>query len=356
MKYKTRSEHKQKDPKDYELALSINPEYLDEIYGEVTSPEIKKTLILMWVEFFGKRPNQYSKDPVEKKLGQALANYISKEGGCYDPEFAELINKLSPIIDTAKINKEMILEFVENNNGDRPNRSSKDPVEKKLGQVLVNYTSKGAGSYDPEFAELINKLSPIIDTAKINKEMILEFVERNNGKRPNGYSKDPVEKKLGRVLASYISKSTGSYDPGFAELINKLSPVVDTVKINKEKILEFVEDNNGKRPNRSSKDPVEKKLAEALNSYTCKRSGNNGSYDHEFIKLINQLSPIIDTVKINKEKIIKFIENNEGKRPRKHSRDPEERKLGQALGSYTFKGGNSYNLEFAKLINKLTKK
>ena len=225
MKYKTRSEHKQKDPKDYELALSINPEYLDEIYGELTSSEVKKTLILMWFDFFGTKLSQYSKDPEERRLSQVMGSYMCPASGSYDPEFSKLINKLSPTINTATINKKKIIGFIKKNDGRKPSQCSKDPIEKKLGQALVRYTSKGGNCYDPEFVELMNKLFPVIDTVKINKEKILVFVEDNKGKRPNQNSKDIVEKKLGQVLNRYTSKGNGSnksYDPEFTKEINTL--------------------------------------------------------------------------------------------------------------------------------------
>jgi len=107
-----------------------------------------------------KRPSNMAKDPEERRLGNALINYISKNRTC-DPIFDKKIRKLRPdwFINTADLRKEELLKLAKSG-AKRPSRTAKDPEERKLGQVLHSYLDKSHGSYDPVFDKKIRRLRP----------------------------------------------------------------------------------------------------------------------------------------------------------------------------------------------------
>lgn len=56
-----------------------------------------------------------------------------------------------------------------------------------------------------------------------NKKAIIEFIKEHN-KRPSEYSKDAEEKRLGKLLASYIVPYSGQFDAAFRAEIETLVP------------------------------------------------------------------------------------------------------------------------------------
>jgi hypothetical protein len=134
-----------------------------------------------------------------------------------EPEFLE---KLFPKVDTVTLKKTTIIEFCETNNK-KPSQRSKDPIERKLHQSMESYCSPAANSYDSVFAEKINKMFPIIDTASLKKTSIIEFCESNK-RKPSSVSKCPIEKKLYQVMNNYCFPSQSSYDPAFKKQLDKL--------------------------------------------------------------------------------------------------------------------------------------
>lgn len=210
----TKSEWIKLFPGKYRKAhkLGLLPEISKEMGWDTAA--INKELI----KKLDKKPSIYSKDPKESRLGRVLANYIGKFSNTYDPAFDEEIRKLKPnwFIGTVAANKELIKKL-----NKRPNTESKDPEERKLGNVLAKYIRKKSGCYDPEFDKEIRRLKPdwFLDTAMINKQLI-----RRLNKRPRQSSKDPEEKRLSALLNSYITRTHRGYDPIFDAEIRKLKP------------------------------------------------------------------------------------------------------------------------------------
>jgi hypothetical protein len=118
---------------------------------------INKTKILEFILVNNRRPNQKAKDLDEKRLGQALTNYVSPRSDSFDLNFKAKADALCPIRNTVSINKENILESIRVN-GRRPSIYSKDLDEKRLGQALKRYTVPSQSSYDPEFKQQIDDL------------------------------------------------------------------------------------------------------------------------------------------------------------------------------------------------------
>jgi hypothetical protein len=107
---------------------------------------------------------------------------------------------------------------------------------------------------------------------------------------------------------------------------------------------------NGRRPSRYSVDEEEIRLARLLDAYIYPDSS---SYDPAFVDISSLLwvNPKQQKEK-NKAAIIEFIEVH-GFRPTRHSLVDEEKRLATALANYIWKGGKSYDEEFANQIELL---
>ena len=172
----------------------------------------------------------------------------------------------------------------------RPNSTSKDLVEKRLAGALKSYTCPSSDCYYPEFTTVIQSLAPqwFRNKAAENRKTLIEWAKAGKP-RPNSRSKDQIEKRLGKVFNHYMCPSSDCYDPEFIAVIQSLEPqwLIDTAAEKKKRLLEWVKVGNP-RPSIRSKDPVEKRLAWSLVSYT---SPSHGCYDSEFTTLIRSLAP-----------------------------------------------------------------
>jgi hypothetical protein len=98
------------------------------------------------------------------KLGSALSNYISKKGDCYDTEIRNVAKDW--FVDTAKDNKDELLKMARNGKP-RPH------CKTKLGSALSNYISKNGGCYDAEFdTEIRNVAKDWFNKVKNHIEVI----------------------------------------------------------------------------------------------------------------------------------------------------------------------------------------
>jgi predicted protein tyrosine phosphatase len=296
----------------------------------------------------GKRPRYDSTDPEERRLAIALSRYaVHPESK--DEEFAKAIFTARPewapgyrVILMART-KEKLLKMAASRVA-RPDRYSTNPEEAKLGIALNNYTTKSQRQYDADFYNKLVKINPdwvdrleqIYERVAETKKKLLEMA-RNGGRRPNSRSDNPEERRLGIALNVYINKLTRSYDEGFAREIYALRPDwfdpdrKAIVAATKRKLLEMAR-NNERRPQYKSSDSEERRLASALMTYT---SIGSASYDKAFTREIRALRPdwfdnraaaLIDT----RRKLLQMARNGE-KRPRERSHDPEEVRLATAL-------------------------
>lgn len=249
-----------------------------------------KAILLEMAQRGDKRPSQHNKDPKICKLGRALSNYTSPPGGCYDLEFTAKIRELAShwFTDTAKEKKAVLLDMAAG--GDKkPSQHDKDPNIRILGCALSQYIRKTSKSYDPDFTTKIRKIATrwFIHTSVENKAKLLEMAQQGE-KKPSGSAKDPKIRKMGMSLSCYIRPTSGCYDPDFAAKIRKLAPhwFVDTASENKAILLDMAR-RGEKRPSASDKDPIIRKLGQAVQTYT----GRDGKYDPDFIARIRKLAP-----------------------------------------------------------------
>ena len=288
------------------------------------------------------RPNKESKNLKERKLGIALSNYTRKLAGSYCPKFDKQIRKLAPswFENTVISNQKKLLARAMKKES-RPNKESKNLIERKLGQALSNYTCKGSGTYCPKFSKQIRKIAPIwFDPVGQQKKELLELA-KNKKEKPSWKT------KLGRALFNYTSKSNASYYPVFDKQIRKLAPnwfVSPTQSSygNKESLIKLAKA-GADRPNQKKS-----KLGYRLCAYTNKGSA---SYCPKFDKQIRKLAPnwfISRSEFANMKK--KELFNIATKGDKKPS---QKTKIGRALSNYTRKDSSCYCPKFNNKIRKL---
>ena len=249
------------------------------LYRGGGNPDLKKQGIK---DFFYKNsrfPSQHAKDPAEKKLGQALASYCSKSGN-HDPEFEEWARSNGYGLDTAPIKKEEIKDFFYKH-GRLPSSLAKDPAEKKLGVALGNYCRKSKSTHDPVFNEWARSNGYGLDTKSIKKQGIKDFFYKNS-RFPSQHAKDPAEKKLGVALQNYCNKSSNTHDPAFEEWARSNGYGLSS-SIKKQEIKDFFY-KKSRFPSQTAKDLAEKKLGKALEKYCSKSSGTHDPVFEEWAR------------------------------------------------------------------------
>lgn len=156
-----------------------------------------------------------------------------------------------------------ICEWMVANGGKTPSKKSTEPVEKKLGNRLVQLRQTKAGKFEegkfkrffkqsfqqiaekygvPDLFEMRDRQAQVEETVR----EIISWMKEHGGRTPNSKTKvDPVEKKLGEKLSSlrqtkknnghrvfYPTLQTIAEDAGFPELFESktLTKSTETVK------------------------------------------------------------------------------------------------------------------------------
>jgi superfamily II DNA or RNA helicase len=114
-------------------------------------------------------------------------------------------------------NKKVILAFCKKF-GRKPAGRSLDNEERKLSRAMRRYCSKSGESFDADFAAKLSKYN--MRDPEGNKKAILAFCKKF-GRKPSGGSLDNEERKLGRAMRRYCSKSSESFDADFAAKLSK---------------------------------------------------------------------------------------------------------------------------------------
>ena len=287
--------------------------------------------------------------------------------------------------ETWKIKHALTRDYMDNNNGKRPNQRSKNKDEKILGSWVgtqnANYDPRGPEHSqermkDPEIHKLWTdtivdpkyKALGLIDSNqqwKDTLERIRDYMDNNEGNRPNQRSKNKDEKTLG----SWVGTQNANYDPRGQEHskermkdpeIHKLW--TDTIVDPKYKALgridsnqqwkdtlaltcKNMDNNEGKRPNSKSKNKDEKTLGMWVGTQNKKYNPRGPEHsklvmkDPEIHKLWTDTIAdpkykalgMIDSNQQWKDKLAltcENMDNNKGNRPNVNSKNKDERILG----------------------------
>ena len=232
-----------------------------ELFGLDSTPKtssINKQILIAMAKNGESKPNR------ETKIGKALKNYIGKSSAAYDSVFAKLIKKLSPswflVENNSKQKKQDLIKIAKSG---KPKPNSK---KTKLGKVFRTYTCYKYSTYDIVFTKVIKELRPdwFLSTSQIAKQELIRTA-KNDEAKPN------QKTKLGTALRNYTVESSLCFDPIFNKQIRKLQPDwFDVIKHNsyqnKKELIRMAE-NGEDRPSRKSK------LGGVLVSYRTKSSG-----------------------------------------------------------------------------------
>lgn len=197
---------------------------LGDVVGRVIhDSEGTKGRVLAFYRDSARWPSSMSADPEESRLGYAMRRYVNPARNTYDSEFAKKVAGLGYLTLDEKTgtNKDAILAF-HRDYAKWPYTKSKDPSEKRLGVLMFNYIRPTSDTYDPEFHRRVLELGyqSLKERSGANKEVIFAFL-RDNSRAPRQRSKDPTEKRLGRLMNNYVSPASGSYDPDFVKALEK---------------------------------------------------------------------------------------------------------------------------------------
>jgi hypothetical protein len=240
-----------------------------------------------------KRPNPKSKDPKERRLANFINSHASPASHVYDMKFRGALREIAPHWFSWAVELKDELLNLAKSGAKRPNIRSKDPKERKLGQAFDSYYRRTSKAYDPEFIKKIKAIAPewlIYKTPRVEENIrkLLE-IAKSGGQRPSWMSSDPEVRRLANALTSYMRVDSTTYRKDFANQLRKLRPewFIDIlVAKHKKRILEIAK--GGEKRPRYNAGPEERRLAVALALYIDK-SGN--SYDKEFDEMLRKMRP-----------------------------------------------------------------
>ncbi len=306
-------------------------------------------------------------------------------------EFLELLNEVQGIIDRSSYltNARAIKEWIKKSGETKPpSQKAKDEEEGRLGRALSNIrqglikpymrleTEEEREKYredHPEIDEVLeiineideNNFSPYLRNARTIKKWIDASGET---KPPSSIAKDEEERRLGNALVRirhglikpYMRLETEEerekYREDYPELdevleiINKIDENKPTHLQNARAIKKWIDASGGtKPPTKDAKDEEERMLGKALSNirqglikpYMSKKTEEERKQfrkDYpeidEILEIINEIDENKPTHLRNARAIKEWIDaSGETKPPAASSKDEEERRLGQALGS-----------------------
>jgi superfamily II DNA or RNA helicase len=298
----------------------------------------------------GKFPSRYSKNDKEKSLRNwCVTQRTNKKKNKLSEDQIKSLEEITGWVWDADAawqgKREEVVEFIRNNDGKFPSKSSKNDKDKSLGEWCVTQRAnkkKGDLSEDriASLEEITGwKWETDLDAVWQGKrEEVFEFIRNNDGEFPSRYSKNDKEKSLGMWC---VTQRTNKKKNKLSEdQITSLEEItgwkwetdLDAVWQGKrEEVFEFIRNNDGKFPSTVSNDKEEKSLGIWCSNQRTNKKKNKLSEDQ-----ITSLEEItgwkwetdLDAVWQGKrEEVFEFIRNNDGKFPSTVSNDKEEKSL-----------------------------
>jgi hypothetical protein len=248
---------------------------------------------IKFIENNNKRPNCYSKNIEEQKLGSWInlqnVNYKKNTQSMKEEDKRRKWKDFNKKYKEYMMNNDQIWysefnnakNFIETNKI-KPNMCSKNTDEQNIGKWFnrqcINYKKNSQSMKEEDKRQKWEEFNKKYKEYMMNKDEIwyaiyndtIKFMKENN-KKPNIYSKNNIEKKLGNWISiqnkNYNKKIEAMKDEDkrikWEELINKykthmLNSSEKWYKIYSE-VMQFIKNNN-KKPSCNSKNKIEKKL------------------------------------------------------------------------------------------------
>jgi hypothetical protein len=364
--------------------------------------------VCQWIKKHGKDPSHASIDPIEKRLGNWLNRQRQSKAGkgkCKIYESNLVIVKeeydLPDLFEQTDYEQESNEKCHEcckwiKKHGKDPSHTSKDPIEKRLGNWLSVQRQAKAGKGTSKFYESNLVIAKKYDLPDLFEQTDLEQESnekchkvcqliKKHGKTPSQHSKDPIEKNLGKWLSTQRQGKAGKGKSKFYEsnlVIAKkyglpdLFEQTDLEQESNEKCHECCKwiKKHGKTPSQTFKDPIEKRLVAWLFNQRQAKAGKGTSKFYESNLVIAKkyvLPDLFEQIDLEQEsnekchECCKWIKKH-GKNPSKRSKDPIEKNLGLWLstqrqakagkGKSKFYLSNQAIVESDKLPNLFTRK
>ena len=340
------------------------------------------------------RPNKRSDNPEERQLGKALGRYTNANSQTYREGFKEELLRLGAKNWFPDLRTEELMNALRERakaSLPRPDKRSDDPEERQLGRALGRYTDANGGSFREGFKEELANLGAknwftdirvasyietlrqmarerkprpklnsklgialnnlIADSIIFKAELIdlgashwfmdsrtgttmdhLRRLAESGAPRPSVYSSDPKERKLGETLGNYLRKKDFKGELVALGATHWFPDMRIAATLDR---LRELAQSSLPRPNARSKDPEEARLGNALSNAT-------DEFKQEIAAMCDWFDPNAiarrrkkghgEDVLATMEKLRNMARFRAG-RPSQKSRDPDERKLGIALGN-----------------------
>jgi len=313
----------------------------------------------------------------EKKKGMIEMVMLREENDEDEDEDEEIKMKTGNFVDTIvfdcygmclnpgerwDLNLEKCVDFMDRNEK-RPSSSSKNKEEKRLGywisDQIKNYKKNKQIMSNAEIREkweafTLKYYEYFMSNEKqweLNLEKCGDFIDKN-GKRPITNSKNPEERRLGYWISHQIKNykknkqimSNAEIREKWESFTSKYSEYFMSSEeqwdLNLEKCGDFI-DKNGKRPSSNSKNKEEKRLGIWISTQITNYKKNtqimtNAEIREKWESFTSKYSEYFMSSEeqwdLNLEKCGEFIDEH-GKRPSKHSKNPEERRLGRWISN-----------------------
>jgi hypothetical protein len=158
------------------------------------------------METYGVKPSRRSEDTREQELRSLLNRYEyeSRKLGLSPDKEQELQNLLESLSMQNTQRWDNIIEYIRTH-GKTPSSTSANLLEKHWGKLLGKYITRNSKLGLNEDQEIIlqEELKKLNQADEQRWDNIIDFI-RYNRRKPSITSKNPLEKSIGNLLASYI--------------------------------------------------------------------------------------------------------------------------------------------------------
>ena len=333
--------------------------------------------VCKWIKENDRYPSEGAKGAEEKQMSQWVrtrrnARQGKGSGSIFYPSDQKItesygFSDLFDLIDFEEKSNEttrQVCQWIKEN--DRfPDKRSKNPEEQRMGNWLGvrKQAKQNLSSYifypsDQKIAESygFSDLFDLIDFEERSNETTHQVCQwvKNNKRQPINGSKDPEEKIMGRWLGVrkdakqgkgtgyfYISDQKIAESHGCSDLFDRIDRESDSNEM-AHKTCKWIKKNNGKFPNQRSKNKKEKQVAEWVKTRKKAKLGKGNCSmfylsdqkiveSYGYSNLFEAINRELDSNEIT-HKVCKWIKKYK-RYPSKRSKDPEEKRMGQWLGT-----------------------
>lgn len=225
------------------------------------------------------------------RLGIILKKYLARNPALRDELIA--LGASNWFIDS-DANKTVLVEWIRQH-GRKPLQTRKDDEERRIGQLLNNYTGDRPGNetFDQEFKDQLAADFPFlfVSSKEIAQKEIIAFII-THGRKPSQSSVDPIERRLAANMHAYANPKKGQYDAAFTAHVESLIPSRTRDEYFNE-LVSFVEANGKPKSHQRVAHPTQEQLYERKMFQRWHDYSNPGrpSYNEAYAIILHNLIP-----------------------------------------------------------------